>query len=44
MVLVCHNVLGLFVRHPSWSVEGGTKVSKHPIDDDGDGEFVNLIV
>ena len=31
MVLVCYNVFGLFVRHPSWSVEGETKVSKHPV-------------
>ena len=32
MVLVCHNVFGLFVRHLSWSVEGGgTKVSEHPV-------------
>ena len=31
MVLVCYNVFGLFVRHPSWSVEGGTKVSEHPV-------------
>ena len=31
MVLVCYNLFGLFVRHPSWSVEGGTKVSEHPV-------------
>ena len=33
MVLVCHNVLGVFVLHPSWYVEGGgAKVSKHPVE------------
>ena len=32
MIIVCHNVIGLFVQHPSWSVEGETKVSKHPVD------------
>ena len=31
MILVCYNVFGLFVRHLSWSVEGGAKVSKHPV-------------
>ena len=31
MVLVYYNVIGLFVQHPSWSVEGGNKVSKHPV-------------
>ena len=31
MVLVCYNVFGLFVQHPSWSVEGENKVSKHPV-------------
>ena len=25
MILVSHNVFGLFVHHPSWSVEGGTR-------------------
>ena len=34
MILVCHNVFGLFVQHTSWSVEegdGGDKVSKLPV-------------
>ena len=31
MVPVYYNVIGLFVQYPSWSVEGGNKVSKHPV-------------
>ena len=31
MILVCYNVFGLFVQHLSWSMEGGSKVSKHPV-------------
>ena len=30
MILVCHNVFGLFVQHPSWSVEGGGQGIKTP--------------
>ena len=37
MILVCYNVFGLFVRHLSWSVEGGLRyrntLYKTPIND-----------
>ena len=40
MVLVYHNVFGLFVRHQSWSVEGGAKVSKRPVHVPGDTVWI----